>query len=468
MAGRRNKKRQRGGTETPQEMVGRVAVGFLHWLDDHPSRDLATEDLLLQVTRLATIKAALGVTNPADWPAGTIDELFAVLAEQPGLDPEGDLLGTGPATLSVFFDFLTGTGRWKAHNDESSSRAAVERARQQALAAPDPTGSVVRLPAQWSTRLGDDLDGAPGSDRVGDVGQFGDFDNLDDLDALDDLDELDDFDEWEDDLDTDPGLLADVAALFVQATGLEPGDVVPVAVPPAADEWAALSGTPLLRHLRALVAWVGTGRTLGDDGLPTSRDLAWWVGHHELPIPETDRDVTEAFALVDAWTAAVDGELIRVRGRRAVRGPRADLLDGPATPERVLLARELVDLVISDVLVRTADPTATEIAAYAATLPVLVTMCSDRGQDLAALPPEPVDELDDDATEDEETRALLSVLVFDKLRLLQAFGLVPTGTGPVAVPAGLRPAVVASINAPSAPFRISPEPGAVPLQDPVD
>lgn len=462
MAGRRNRKRQRGGHETPEQAIGRVAIAFLHWLDDHPSGTLRADDLLLAVTQLAHIKAALGVTNPADWPAETIDEIAAVIAEQPHLDPDGDLARHGAAALSIFVDFLVETGRWKPHNDERASRAAIDRARSAALAAPDPTGPVDRLPVQWSTRLSG-TDGAGGADGAG-------------ADHRLDVGDADDFDEWEDDLaataddldPADPGLLADAAALFVQATGLGPGDVVPVAVPPVEEEWAALSGTPLLHHLRALVAWIGPGRKLTGGGLLTPRDLTWWVGQHELPVPETDRDVTEAFALVDAWNAAVDGEVISVRGRRAVRGPRADLLDGPATPERVLLGRALVDLVISDVLVRTADPTATEIAAYAATLPVLVTLCSERGQDLAVLPPEPIGDLADDATEDEETQALLSVLVFDKLRLLQAFGLVPAGTGPVAIPVGLRPAVVASINAPSAPFRIDAEPGAVPLQDPVD
>lgn len=465
MAGRRSKKRQQGGHETPEQAIGRVAIAFLHWLDDHPGQELRADELLLLVTQLAHIKAALGVTNPADWPSETIDEIFAIVAEQPQLDPDGDLARRGGVALSIFVDFLTRTGRWKPHNDEQASRAAIDRARQETLDAPDPGSPVVRLPAQWSARLGGVARGGDGSDA--------DHDRSHDGDGFDDFD---DFDEWEDDLadaeddldPADPGLLADAAALFVQASGLRPGDVVPVVVPPVEDEWAALSGTPLLRHLRSLVAWVGTGRKLAGDGLLTPRDLTWWVDHHELPIPEADRDITEAFALVDAWNAAVDGELIIVRGRRAMRGPRADLIDGPASPERVLLGRELVDLLISDVLVRTADPSATEIASYAATLPVLVALCSEQGQDLAVLPPEPIGDLADDATEDEETQALLSVLVFDKLRLLQTFGLVPTGTGPVAIPEGLRPAVVASINAPSAPFRIDAEPGAVPVQDPVD
>lgn len=56
--------------------------------------------------------------------------------------------------------------------------------------------------------------------------------------------------------------------------------------------------------------------------------------------------------------------------------------------------------------------------------------------------------------------------MFDTLRMLQSFGIVPAVEGRAAIPDGLRAAVVAAINSPSAPFRIDLEPGAVPLPEP--
>lgn len=59
--------------------------------------------------------------------------------------------------------------------------------------------------------------------------------------------------------------------------------------------------------------------------------------------------------------------------------------------------------------------------------------------------------------------------MFDTLRMLHSFGIVPAVEGQVAIPVGLRPAVVvAAINTPGAPFRIDLESGAVPLPEPED
>lgn len=66
MAARRDKKRRRGpAPESPEQMVFRVVMAFLHWLDDHPTTVLPIEEHLIQVTTLANAKAIFGVPNPA-------------------------------------------------------------------------------------------------------------------------------------------------------------------------------------------------------------------------------------------------------------------------------------------------------------------------------------------------------------------------------------------------------------------
>lgn len=452
MAGRRNNRRARGRTETPDELVSRVVKGFRHWLDDHPSPVLPADELLVDITGLAHLKSTIGVSNPADWPAEAIEEVFELLAQEPRIDPTGRLGRDGFAALSVFFDFLTSTGRWKPHNDERASRAALDRAARM-VPATDPDALVTRLPAEWAGRPVDDR-------AIGFGDGFGESgDGSDDTRG----------DEGGDEGELDPERLADAATEFAHAAGLRPGEVIVVPVPPADREWAALSATPLLHHLRSVLAWIGPGRRLDEPDMLAGDDLTWWIGHHQLPVPDGGgRDRIEALALVHVWHAAQQSGVVTVRGGQASRGPQADLLDGPASTAAIQLARELIDRVISAVMGRWADPEAIDIALHAATLAVVVALCRPAGYRTDALPADPrrTDPEQWDSGEQVE-RVMVGILVFDNLATLQSLGLLPELRGRASIPEGLRPAVVASIDAPSAPFRLDPAPGAVPVADPV-
>lgn len=80
----------------------------------------------------------------------------------------------------------------------------------------------------------------------------------------------------------------DDIAEFTATAQVPPGASVVVTVPAAAQEWAALSGSVLFRHLRAVTEWVGSGRAVSRNMVLDDADDRWWVDHHELPIVDDE------------------------------------------------------------------------------------------------------------------------------------------------------------------------------------
>lgn len=164
MAGRRDRKRGDRGRarETPEEMIDRVVDAFDRWLEGRAPGAYRNSDVLDVVRSACEFKARYFEPNPADWPADVAGEVVGEVMPSKiiGVDPE--FVAAIIPAMQVYLDFLVLTGRWKRHNDERATRAALTRLGDLAPRFGDPggqsmVGRVLRLAVDEGIDISDPI-----------------------------------------------------------------------------------------------------------------------------------------------------------------------------------------------------------------------------------------------------------------------------------------------------------------------
>ena len=225
-----------------------------------------------------------------------------------------------------------------------------------------------------------------------------------------------------------------------------------VTVPAADEEAQALGNMELIRRMRSLVQWAEPGRPVTQTGAMRRSDTAIWIRHLGLRAPggwcpPSMRDIR---GIGQPWDISVETGMLSVTTTKVRPGPTGTVFESGDPVAQVLLGRSIVNLLLLQALSR---PPAVEDGRSQIgfiMLRLFALLCGPDGQDLGYL--RDIDGRLPDALRDgdptERGTALACSAILREMRMLGQFGLVTDVDGIAEVPAGLRPAVVASINGP--------------------
>ena len=470
---KRGNSRPRREAETTEQMLDRVLDAFDRWLPERgPDEPNDASDAVRTACELKA--SVLGQPNPADWDPLLATEVLGGIFPRKvlGVD-EPYIRAIVPGMLS-FIDFLTVTGRWKAHNDADATRTAVaalepemgerfadsdrlsmggrvvQLALDENVDVSDPealSGFIQRfneMPLEWRKRLTDGPEtvaGPAGADPPG-----GD-EHWDDLPA-------DPFD--------DPQMIHDLqeatlsAAMAVGFTG----ETVVITVPDASSELNALRATQLVTRIAALAEWIRPGRKVTTTGAMRRADTAEWLRRTGIgtaeSAPNSMWDVPE---LAIPWSAAAHLGLIDIGATKAFPGPHVDVFSAGSSSDQIRCGRDSIRVVLDNLMHSGDEYAELDRALSGLVLPVIACLCRPGGADLAplqALVERPFTNSASDALS-----MILSSLTLTIVESLAEWGVVSVTGTTTAVPTDLRPAVAGAIHGPGSPFTFRLSPGAV-------
>jgi hypothetical protein len=458
-------------------MIDRVLDAFDRWLAVRDAKHDPRSDAMDVVRTACEFKADFfDAPNPADWPADVTAEVIGDLMPRKVVADEQYVDAIVPA-MQTYLDFLVSTGRWKARNDERSTRRELSRLKDELperFAEPEGT-SVGKRIATLALNEGVDLD---------DPAELADFqrrfnempfdwrrrvtDGMTDTLADHDFDD-DDFDEYELDDDEyewseeEQAALDRAISIALDFADMKPGTPVRVTVVAADDEWRALSETAFVQRILDLVAWVTPSRPVTSTDAMSRADTREWVARLGLrSAAENPRSMWDIRELALPWRVAIDADLISISGSTAAPGTHAAVLAQPG-PDRVAVARLLVRSLIERTLLPGANENEISLAVGAILMSLLVSAFSADGQNLAQIRTDPREVPAPDV--DNSFARALAGLALMGVEQLRDWGLLHEIDGRVFVPANLRGAMAEALNAPEAPFRFRLMPGAVPVAD---
>ncbi len=240
-----------------------------------------------------------------------------------------------------------------------------------------------------------------------------------------------------------------------------------VTVPAADEEAMALGNMEFIRRMRALVQWAEPGRPVTQTGAMRRADTTAWMRHFGLRTrgemePPSMWDIR---GIGQPWDLAIETGMLSLTTTKVRPGPTGSVFESDDPVAQVHLGRSIVNLLLLHALSRSPAVENARPQISAIMLPLFALLCRPEGQDLGYLR-----EIDGrlasalragDAAE--RSAALLCSAVLRELRALGQFGLLIDVDGTAQVPAGLRPAVVASINGPGARLAVDHDTMAVPV-----
>jgi hypothetical protein len=240
-----------------------------------------------------------------------------------------------------------------------------------------------------------------------------------------------------------------------------------VRVPAADEEALALGNMEFIRRMRSLVQWAEPGRPVTQTGAMRRGDTTTWMRHFGLrppgePGPPSMWDIR---GIGQPWDIAIETGMLSLTTAKARPGPTGTVFESDDPVAQVHLGRSIVNLLLLHAIsrspvVETAGPQIGTIM-----LQLFALLCRPEGEDLGYL--RGIDGRlaralrDGDAAE--RSAVLLASAVLREMRVLDQFGLLTDVDGIARVPAGLRPAVVASINGPGAQVAVDHDRLAVPV-----
>src|SRR6478672_8428077 len=216
-------------------------------------------------------------------------------------------------------------------------------------------------------------------------------------------------------------------------------ECVRVTVPAADEEALALGNMEFVRRMRSLVQWAEPGRPVTQTGAMRRGDTTSWMRHFGLRAPSE---------LGQPWDIAIETGMLSLTNTKVRPGPTGTVFESDDAVAQVHLGRSIVNLLLLHAIsrsptVETAGPQISTIM-----LELFALLCRSAGHDLGYLR-----EIDGrlasalrDGNAAERTEVLLASAILREMRALDQFGLLVDVDGIARVPAGLRPAVVASIT----------------------
>jgi hypothetical protein len=243
-------------------MIDRVLDAFAHWLGERAAGAVRDSVALHAVRSACEFKGLYFEPNPADWPADVTAEVVGGLMPAKMIGVDSEFIESVIPAMQTYFDYLVLTGRWKRHNDERATRAALTRLGDLAPRFGDPgrqsmAGRVMQLAVDEGIDISDPAAISEFMQRFNEMpfewrkratdGTGGPLFDDDELAGFDEFDEPDD-----DDLDgpIDPvqrdlevGISAALTRL-VPLVNVRPDQGAAVSVPAADEEWAALAAGP--------------------------------------------------------------------------------------------------------------------------------------------------------------------------------------------------------------------------------
>jgi hypothetical protein len=241
---------------------------------------------------------------------------------------------------------------------------------------------------------------------------------------------------------------------------------VPITVPGAESELAALLATPLLTRMTALTEWVRPGRKLTSTMAMRRADTLEWLRRFGLltTAESTTNSMWDRPELAAPWSIAAVCGLIDSSTTKARPGPKAGIFDSADIVAQILCARDAVGMLIHSLMDVSDEMSELDQAVVGLLLALLTCLCRADGVELAEFR-----SLGHPGTEptdfSEGISRILFVIVLNIVDMLVDWDIVTVDNGRSSVPPALRPAVVQAINVPDAPFSITLEPGAVPLEE---
>jgi len=242
---------------------------------------------------------------------------------------------------------------------------------------------------------------------------------------------------------------------------------VRVTVPAADVEAQALGDMEFIRRMRAMVDWAGPGRPVTQTGAMRRGDTTSWMRHFGLRAPSElgPPSMWDIRGIGQPWDIAIETGMLSLTNTKVRPGPTGTVFESDDAVAQVHLGRSIVNLLLLHAIsrsptVETAGPQISTIM-----LELFALLCRSAGHDLGYLR-----EIDGrlasalrDGNAAERTEVLLASAILREMRALDQFGLLVDVDGIARVPAGLRPAVVASITGPGAPLAVVHDTLAVPV-----
>ena len=244
-------------------------------------------------------------------------------------------------------------------------------------------------------------------------------------------------------------------------------ECVRVTVPAADDEAQALRNMEFVRRMRSLVQWAEPGRPVTQTGAMRRGDTTSWMRHFGLRAPSElgPPSMWDIRGIGQPWDIAIETGMLSLTNTKVRPGPTGTVFESDDAVAQVHLGRSIVNLLLLHAIsrsptVETAGPQISTIM-----LELFALLCRSAGHDLGYLR-----EIDGrlasalrDGNAAERTEVLLASAILREMRALDQFGLLVDVDGIARVPAGLRPAVVASITGPGAPLAVVHDRLAVPV-----
>lgn len=446
-------------------MIDRVLGAFDRWLGER-SPDPRQQAEVLDVVRTACeFKSTFAEPNPADWAPDVATHIVGEVMPAKIIGVDAAYVAAIVPGMLFYIDFLVQTGRWKPHNDELATRAALTRLGDLGPRFGDPdrqsmAGRVLQLAADEGVDFSDPTALDEFMQRFNSMPLEWRQRATDRPDAGLDPTEIVQ-DEPPEPVRADRDLaIATALATLAPLVSVRPAQGASVTVPAAGEEWAALAATPLCARVLELADWVEPGRAVTGTGAMRLDDLRRWCDRWDLPAGfEQARSMWDVAAIALPWRIGIDCGVIDLDGNKARRGARPT--DGPVA-ERVRLGRSMVERTLDFALVPMDIDKPLLDAVNFLMVPMLMSMCVPPGQELGEL-----DALlaSGQIEADSLYPRIVAGHVRRTIRMLRDWGVVVESTHHASIPDGLRPAVAQTINSPLAPFRVSQAPASVPLAD---
>jgi hypothetical protein len=231
-----------------------------------------------------------------------------------------------------------------------------------------------------------------------------------------------------------------------------------VTVPAADEEAQALGNMEFIRRMRSLVQWAEPGRPVTQTGAMRRGDTSAWMRHFGLrPSSELGPpSMWDIRGIGQPWDIAIETGMLSLTSTKVRPGPTGTVFESDDPVAQVHLGRSIVNVLLLHTLSRypAVENAAPQIGRIM--LRLFALLCRPEGQDLGYL--RKIDDRLASALRDgdaaERSAVLLASAILREMRVLDQFGLVSDVDGLARVPAGLRPAVVASINGPEAPLAV--------------
>ena len=237
--------------------------------------------------------------------------------------------------------------------------------------------------------------------------------------------------------------------------------------PPAAEEATALREMEVIGLMRAMVEWVGAGQPVTQTGAMRRNDTMEWMRRYGLRVTDETKPASmwEIRDIGQPWGIAIETGMLELTSTKVRPGPASAVFDSEDPIAQVNLGRAIVNVLLQQALSRSPFVDELKPAIVTVTIPLLAMLCRPTGQDIGYLRDIRATRFDTTTNDDSVDRIASHVCsaILLELRALDHFGLITEFERKPLVPAGLRPAVVAAINGPGAPFSLEYTEFAVPV-----